>query len=695
MKELIFIPALLLSLFASAQKELKYCGQVEKTEALFDRFPGLQDDAQHCDQILDNYTTEFALGDEFGQRDQLYIIPVVFHIIHDGGEENISDEQVIDAMEVLNRDFRMLNEDIINVTEEFQNITADIEIEFRLAQKDPFGNCTKGITRTQSPLTYDGEEDMKELIQWPRNKYMNVWVCAYAGGAAGYTFRPSSVNNNFMAAQDGIVLLHNYTGSIGTSSISRSRTLTHEVGHWINLNHTWGPTNDPGVDANCAFDDSVGDTPNTIGWTSCNLAGESCGSLDNVQNYMEYSYCSRMFTQGQRTRMRASTTSNIAQRNQLWQASNLNNTGTSSLDPLLCEADFSANKLVTCVGEEITFLDQSFNGIVEWSWNFGDGNTVSGDDPAIHKNPIHIYSEPGIYTISLTAGNGEDQVSAEKVGFIRVISDAELEAPFNEGFENDFPANTWFIENPSEDLSFEVNTNAAYSGEKSIRIRNSSITEEGLIDALVSSSYDFSNYESVTISYRWAYANKLNETDDRLRIMISTNCGSSWILKKLHRGLTTLPTAPATNLQFTPSGPDQWAYNEVVIEIADQLTSGFMVRFEWEARGGNNIYLDDINISATEIVSISEMLSPTGNDIRLYPNPVNQNATLETYLNSSTKAGFTITDLSGKTILEIPEQSYQAGPLQINMDFGQLSSGMYLLNWNGKDGRASLRFVVE
>ena len=78
---------------------------------------------------------------------------------------------------------------------------------------------------------------MKDLIQWPRNSYLNVWVVENANGAAGYSLYPSSVNGWMGAGNDGIVVAHDYTGNIGTSNNYRSRTLTHEAGHWMNLRH--------------------------------------------------------------------------------------------------------------------------------------------------------------------------------------------------------------------------------------------------------------------------------------------------------------------------------------------------------------------------------------------------------------------------------------------------------------------------
>ncbi|MEO0403712.1 MAG: M43 family zinc metalloprotease, partial [Bacteroidota bacterium] len=367
MKRILCLIALAIT-FTSYSQEIKYCGQTEQTQKLFERFHGLERDAEDAAELLD------LEEQQFGERggDEVLIIPIVFHIIHEGGVENISDDQVYDAVRILNRDMRKQNPDTLNIMDEFVDLAADVQIEFRLAQRDPEGNCTKGINRIQSSLTNEGGSDMKELIFWPRDMYMNVWVCKDAGGAAGYTFLPGTVNNWWMADQDGIVLLHSYTGSIGTSSVNRSRTLTHEVGHWLNLPHTWGGTNNPGVASNCNDDDGVDDTPQTVGWTTCSNNPVSCGSLDNVENYMEYSYCSKMFTQGQRSRMRNAAFSGVADRNQLWTAQNLAATGVSE-PAILCQADFTVDRTVVCADENILFDDLTFNGVTEWTWDFGDG----------------------------------------------------------------------------------------------------------------------------------------------------------------------------------------------------------------------------------------------------------------------------------------------------------------------------------
>ncbi len=240
----------------------------------------------------------------------VYYIPIVIHILHNNGIENISNEQVFDAIDVLNRDYRLLNQDANNVHADFQGLPADVEIEFRLATKAPDGTCFNGITRTVTSLTFDGSSGnaQKNAVkngndvfqgEWPGDEYLNVFVCADIDGAAGYTYTPSNWIGSGMG--NGIWILHNYLGSIGTSSLYTSRTLTHETGHWLNLEHPWGGNNNPGNASSCSTDDGVNDTPNTIGVTSCNLNEASCGPRANVENYMDYSYCSKMFTPGQVT----------------------------------------------------------------------------------------------------------------------------------------------------------------------------------------------------------------------------------------------------------------------------------------------------------------------------------------------------------------------------------------------------------
>ncbi|MCB0598047.1 MAG: zinc metalloprotease, partial [Phaeodactylibacter sp.] len=242
-------------------------------------------------------------------------IPVVFHIVYDNASENVTDAQVLSQIAVLNEDFRRTNIDAANTPGVFESVAADVEIEFCLATVDPGGSPTTGITRTATATTtpYATRDDVKFTSlggkdAWPTGDYLNIWVCELSGGTLGYAQFPGGP-----AATDGVVLDYRYVGS-GSPAIppyDLGRTATHEVGHWLNMIHIWG-------DGDCSVDDEVGDTPtagapNYTDGGDCTFPGpNSCddgaGDLpDMIQNYMDYSedICMNLFTQGQKTRMRA------------------------------------------------------------------------------------------------------------------------------------------------------------------------------------------------------------------------------------------------------------------------------------------------------------------------------------------------------------------------------------------------------
>jgi PKD repeat protein len=677
----------MLALSAAAQDHIThFCGQTEARERLFAKHSHSREVCEHDTRELERFTQEQE--NQRGGGTQVYIIPVVFHVIHLNGPENISTEQIMDAINVLNRDFRKLNSDTIAIVDEFVDIAADSYIEFRLATIDPEGNCSSGINRIVSDLTNDGyNSDIKLLSNWPRNSYLNVWVCAEIGNnIAGFTYLPGDVNGNWGTLEDGIVMRSDYIGTIGTGAITRSRTLTHEVGHWLNLYHTWGPTNSPGDASNCDFDDNVADTPNTIGYTSCNLNGASCGSaIDNVQNYMEYSYCSRMFTQGQANRMRAALQSNTAQRNQLWTSANLAETGV--LNPPLCAASFTSSQYTVCAGDEVAFFDDSYHNVVSWNWDFGDGQTFGGNDPLIHKNPSHAYAEPGIYSVTLTVSNGVQSVSATETAFVRVLSSAMMQSPFSEGFEGTWPG-LWISNNINGDEAWETTTAASYSGTKSLRLRNFNI-DAGNVDELYSATIDLTGAEMATISYKWAWANRSTETDDRLRLSASGDCGLSWSMRKMHKGSTNLPTVDPTDAFFIPSGVDQWSQTSVELINDEWFNDRFRFKFDFTSYGGNNLYLDDINVVGQFASGVREVTPLFIYSV--YPNPTEGNMTLDIQQLASEPVQILLVNSLGQAVKEIFNGVLSSG--KHLMEIEEQAAGLYTLVLS-KGTHSDIRRVV-
>lgn len=666
------------------------CGQPEAQAAFDARHPEAA--PARASSEAETRTAARQILQRGGGDNELYIIPVVFHVIHDNGEENISDAQIYDAMDILNADFRKLNADTGQIVAGFMDIAADIDVEFRLAKRDPEGNCHSGINRLESELTYEGDNEMKQLIHWPRHSYMNVYVAASAAGAAGYTNYPS----DWGAGTDGIVLRHDYVGSIGTSNAYRSRTLTHECGHWLNLPHTWGSSNNPNEDGNCDMDDGVDDTPLCLGSPVgfCDLERTTCGTLDNVQNYMEYSYCSKMYTLGQRARMRAALNDDVADRDQLWTAQNLEDTGVFE-EELLCSAQFTADRTEVCLGDPVQFTDGSFFGVTNWSWDFGDGTTLSGSVDTVHRNPAHVYQTSGEFEVYLTVSNGTGTVTSQDPLLIRVLDDGMLAAPLVEGFESGlgpWSQGQWEVETDAGE-PWQIRETSGYSGDRSLYVRNRQ-NEGGEITRVTSTTYNAAGMASIFIGYKYAYSHRTTgETDDRLKLQVSKDCGESWNTRQFHRGIIDLPTAEPHGGNFYPSGTDEWAGHIEEVDNPIYMVPNLRFRFEFESKGGNNVFIDDINIYGVDTLGNVQTMVPEGMEsvlsLAVFPNPSNGEVTIEARWPGD-GATLMLRDAAGRLIMD----QTLAGNGGRRIPLNGLAPGVHLVELNAAGRRVVERLVV-
>lgn len=660
---------------------LKHCGTTEMTEALYKQYPHLKEAAA----IIQNQENNKIANPAATQLPPVYTIPVVFHILHNYGPENIPDANIHDAMRILNEDFRKLNTDISGVALAFQGITGDAEIEFKLAKLDPNGNCTNGIDRIVTPKTYkagDGASgsNASKVNMWPRNKYLNIYtVHDIKEGFAGYTYIPSGVNGN--PAIDGIIILYNYIGA--------TRSLTHEVGHWLNLYHVWGPNNQPGV---ACGDDGVTDTPITKGWSNCNsTSNDVCvsGVEENVQNYMEYAFCAKMFTAGQCTRMRNALLSSTAQRNNLWTTANLAATGVN--DPnQLCKADFTANKKIICAGSSVIFTDVSWSATpTSWQWDF-DNN---GSTDAVTQNPTYTFTVPGTYSVKLTVGDGVTTKTVTKSSLIVVLESTPTTfIPYFESFENaSFPYNDcYIISNSASTATWNRTTTAGYTGSASLKLDNHSPTA-GDVDEFVTPAIDMSTITSPTMTFRVAYQRRSStDTLDRLRVLSSTNCGITWS-QKYSKIDSNLPTVTATSVNaFTPTST-QWREESVNIT---SLAGNPQLRFKFEftsAGVGNNLYVDDININGT--LSIEEEFT-NGFGLNVFPNPFNENTTVSFNIREKYNVALGVYDIIGKEVIAISNTS-ELGPgsYSLPLNKNNLKPGVYFVKLE-VDGYAITKKVI-
>lgn len=266
---------------------------------------------------------------------EVYEIPIIVHIVHPGDEpgqdNNISREQVISQLIVLNQDFRRTNPDSSNTPSTFSGVAADTKIQFKLAVLDTNGKALKeaGIHRYEDRsranwTTSEIETILKPATSWDPKKYLNIWVVPFSNSNdLGYAQFPEqsglqgiTIDSTDKPETDGVTINTLFFGSNHTSvgsgfklatNFDRGRTVTHEVGHWLGLRHIWG-------DGGCSQDDFCADTPSAgldhDGLGDCTFPGpNTCpgDSFDDMfQNYMDYTndICMNLFTNDQKTRMR-------------------------------------------------------------------------------------------------------------------------------------------------------------------------------------------------------------------------------------------------------------------------------------------------------------------------------------------------------------------------------------------------------
>lgn len=423
MKKLI--PSLLLFLYTSfliAQSNIQgqsstihRCYTQEKHNELIQKDPSYIEKRKALEIKTQKWINE---NGQKNKTQSVITIPVVIHVVYRTSPQNISDAQIQSQIDVLNKDYRKLNSDAINVPADFIQYAADAGIEFCLATLDPNGSPTTGITRTQTSIQDIGSTSSYYYTSqggadiWDRDRYMNIWICEISGSTLGYAYLPGAP-----ADYDGIVIQPQYFGTTGTVSAPYhlGRTATHEVGHWLNLNHIWGDDNGA-----CTGTDDVSDTPDQAdynsGCPSFPLTDACTGSSPGVMymNYMDYTDddCMDMFTQGQATRMLSAL--NISRSGLL--TSNGCSGATSTLS-----AKFAASATSISIGSGVDFTDQSSGSPTSWAWTFSGGTPSS----SASQNPTGIvYNASGNYDVVLIVSDGVSYDTLTETAYITVFDTA-------------------------------------------------------------------------------------------------------------------------------------------------------------------------------------------------------------------------------------------------------------------------------
>jgi hypothetical protein len=667
-----------------------WCAAHEIFEESMQNDPNFAKNQEELETYTDTYTkqNEKHFTSHAKANSVVRIIPVVVHVIHTNGAENISKAQILSQIDVLNKDFRRLNADTNNTPLPFQAIAADSEIEFRMAQLDPSGNCTDGINRVYSPLTNQARNNVKSLIRWPRNMYLNIWIVnsirnvnGTPGTVIGFAQFPGGADST-----DGVVVAYNWMGTIGAaqSNGGLGRTATHEVGHWLNLRHIWG--DDGGL---CTGSDNVSDTPNQADLNQSNCPNfprlDACTSAGNgvlFSDYMDYTNgnCQNIFTVGQAARMNAALSNPTSGRNNLFTPANLAATGVST-PTVLCQADFTTNSLTNSICENgiIAFTDASFNGSsTSRTWSFPGGTLVPPS--SLSDSIVSVqYPTAGNFDVSLSVANATDSVGVTKTAFIKVFPNlATYSNPsYSESFETlPLPNVDWEIANLNEDVAtWQRSTSIGFSGSACAVLENF-YSDSAFVDELIGPTFNAQLIPNINFSFQAAYKKRTASDNDALKIWTSTDCGKTWAIRSTISAATLAGSNPNQTTYFTPTAATQWIKHTVNVANLINKTNA-RIKFQFVGGDGNNIYIDDINILTPLDVT---NLEASEINLILQPNPSKEGTLLSFMLSKTEFVEVKLVSMLGQEIGNVFAGQLKAGLQKIQIDNSfELQPGIYFV----------------
>lgn len=614
-----------------------------------------------------------------------YYIPVVFHIIHVGEPlgtgSNIADSDIYNALEIVNNHFKN--------NHNHQN-SSNSNIQFVLATKAPDGSCSTGINRinygnnvdyknfgTRYAASNNGvaANTIRSLSNWNPTQYYNIWVVnkiTSSSNVAAYAYLASSHGQSF----DGTFISAQYVNT------ETSEILVHELGHSLNLYHTFqgsDGTNCPPQINGCGADgDCVSDTPPHIKNHVKDLvltAANPCSGNNNSSfknNYMTYTHnVNRLvFTPMQITRMHSAinffrssflpTNNSVFQMNQVPAASFLiNNRKPNAIQYVCTGSTISLINTSTCFLN--TFNKTTVNNFSSRWEIIRNGQTII---TSTEPNPKITLTQPGSYSISLTATNNVGSHTITRNNVLEVIMPSTLNycvpTSLNVGYFG-FAINKvqlHYINNKTG-----VGINNGYTDFSCTHITQASSTAPNEI-VIAASNYNSSIFNNLILEGYIDYnQNGYFEPNEQILSQV---------------------VPPSTNNReytFNFSAPPNVKTNEVLrMRIISERTNISANKLHCN----HQFNLADVEDYGVVFVPNLNTVSVEKVNYRVFPNPTNDFLNIE--FATTTEKHIEIYSMTGKLL-----ESFTTNKENFKIDVLKFSSGTYILKIDGE----SYKFIKE
>lgn len=291
-------------------------------------------------------------------------------------------------------------------------------------------------------------------------------------------------------------------------------------------------------------------------------------------------------------------------------------------EDILPEVEFTADELMPCGTDIVRFTDLTLNCPNSWQWQFGPSNItfLEGTNES-SQNPVVQFNDPDDYTVTLIAHNANGLGNLTKSDYITI---GGMPIPFSEDFEEgNFTDGGWSVENPDMDITWAITEVEGNSpGNQAAWMNIFDYYAFGPRDYLISPPLDLSGFATVGLMFQHAYAYRYTLADT-LIVSVSDDCGESWS-RIYTAAFDELATSPETVESFAPASEDDWCGTGYGVDcnILDLSAwageSGILIRFETFGRYGNNLYIDNIEVSNS--VSVAKHILAE-NEVVIYPNP--------------------------------------------------------------------------